>query len=147
MSGASVSPSTRASLKNRSKSRPCLTGSTAVMADCTRRGAWLVPEHHTVFSMMGSVTLDLREATFAAREVTITANAIMAGVDIVVNPYTRVVVHGAGVMGEFKEARSKVAAELAADSPVVHVRGFALMAGVNVRRKAMPGEGRKRLTH
>jgi hypothetical protein len=121
------------------------SSSTAVMSDCTRRGPWLVPEQHAVFSLMGSVNLDLREATFATREVTITANAVMAGIDIIVNPGTRVVVHGTGVMGEFKEGRSKVGAELTADSPVVHVRGFALMAGVNVRRKAMPGEDRKRL--
>lgn len=119
--------------------------STAIMSDCTRRGPWLVPERHTVFTLMGGVTLDLREAVFAAREVTITANAIMAGVDIIVGPRTRVVVHGTAIMGEFSEARSKVPAELDVQSPVVHVKGVALMAGVSVRRKALPGEGLKRL--
>ena len=37
----------------------------AVMGECKRQGAWLVPAPHTAFSMMGSVTLDLRSATFA----------------------------------------------------------------------------------
>src|SRR5687767_10438958 len=32
----------------------------AVMGECKRQGAWLVPASHTAFSMMGSVTLDLR---------------------------------------------------------------------------------------
>src|SRR6476659_4784548 len=32
----------------------------AVMGECKRQGAWLVPAHHTAFALMGSVTLDLR---------------------------------------------------------------------------------------
>lgn len=119
--------------------------SLSFMGDCSRRGVWRVPETHTAFSVMGSVTLDLREAQFAAREVTINAYAIMAGIDIVVNPWTQVIVDGVGIMGDFSQSRDKAPAEITAASPVVHVKGFALMAGVNVRRKPMPGEPRKRL--
>lgn len=122
---------------------PSPTRSVAVMGDCTRRGVWEVPEHHVAFSLMGGVTLDLREARFAASEVVIEAYAMMAGVDVVVNPSTRVIVEGLGVMGEFKEARAKVPAELTLDSPVVRVKGLALMAGVSVKRKPMPGPPRK----
>ena len=119
--------------------------SLSFMGDCSRRGVWRVPEQHTAFSMMGSVTLDLREAVFAAREVTINAVAIMAGIDIVVNQWTQVVVDGVGIMGDFSQGRDKVPAELSAGSPVVRVKGLALMAGVNVVRKPMPGESKKRL--
>jgi uncharacterized protein DUF1707 len=119
---------------------PSYSSSFAVMSDCSRRGVWEVPAKHNVFTLMGGVTLDLREARFTARETTIEAYAIMAGVDIVVNPWTRVVVEGIGLMGDFSEARSKVEPELTPDSPVVRVRGLALMAGVSVKRKAMPGE-------
>lgn len=121
------------------------TSSISFMGDCTRRGVWRVPEDHTAFSMMGSVTLDLREALFEAREVTITAVAIMAGIDVIVNPHTQVIVDGIGVMGDFSQARDKVPAEITAGSPVVRLKGLALMAGVTVQRKAMPGESRKRL--
>ena len=121
------------------------TSSISFMGDCTRRGVWRVPEQHTVFSMMGSVTLDLRQALFEAREVTITAVAIMAGVDLVVNPWTQVIVDGVGIMGDFSQARDRVPAEIAAGSPVVRLKGLALMAGVTVQRKAMPGESRKQL--
>jgi hypothetical protein len=117
----------------------------SVMGDCSRRGVWEVPAKHTAFSMMGSVTLDLREARFAAREVVIDAYAIMAGIDVVVNASTQVVVEGIGVMGDFSESRSKVQPRIAPDSPVVRVRGLALMAGVNVKRKDMPGQPKKRL--
>lgn len=123
---------------------PSYSTSLSVMGDCTRRGVWLVPDRHTAFSMMGSVTIDLREARFTARETVIDAYAIMAGIDIVVNPWTHIVVEGLGVMGDFSEARSKVAPELGPDSPVVRIRGLALMAGVSVKRKAMPGEKRPR---
>ena len=119
--------------------------SISFMGDCTRRGVWRVPEQHSAFSMMGSVTLDLREALFEAREVTITAVAIMAGIDIVVNAHTQVIMDGVGVMGDFSQSRDRVPAEITAGSPVVRVKGLALMAGVNVQRRAMPGESRKRL--
>jgi hypothetical protein len=119
--------------------------SVAIMSDCTRRGVWRVPDRHTAFALMGSVTLDLREAVFERRETTIFANAIMAGIDIVVNPHTHVIVEGAGIMGDFSEARSKVLAELGPDSPVVRVKGVALMAGVNVKRKDTGGGSRRRL--
>ncbi len=117
----------------------------SVMGDCSRRGLWLVPERHTAFSMMGSITLDLRQAQFAAREVTIDAYAIMAGIDVIVNAQTQVIVEGIGIMGDFSESRPKVPAELTPSSQVVRVKGMALMAGVSVQRKPMPGESRKRL--
>ena len=68
--------------------------SIAVMGECKRQGAWLVPAEHTAFTMMGSVTLDLRAATFAERDITITANAIMGEVNVIVDAGTHVVVSG-----------------------------------------------------
>jgi hypothetical protein len=123
---------------------PTYASSLSLMGDCTRRGVWRVPEQHTAFSMMGSVTLDLREAVFEAREVTINAVAIMAGIDVIVNAHTQVVVDGVGVMGDFSQSRDKVSAEIGPDAPVVRLKGLALMAGVNVQRKPMPGESRRR---
>jgi hypothetical protein len=115
------------------------------MGDCTRRGIWQVPDRHTAFSMMGSVTIDLREARFTSRETVIDAYAIMASIDVVVNAWTHVVVDGVGIMGDFSESRWKVPAELGTDSPVVRIRGMALMASVTVQRKPMPGERPRRI--
>lgn len=117
--------------------------SVAIMSESARRGPWLMPEHHTAFAMMGSVVLDLREATFAEREVTITATAIMGSVEVIVDAFTQVFVDGVGVMGDFSQARDKVEAELGQDSPVVRVKGLALMAGVNVVRKEQPRPRRR----
>ncbi|MGA9749856.1 MAG: DUF1707 domain-containing protein [Nocardioides sp.] len=117
----------------------------SIMGDCTRRGVWEVPAKHNAFSLMGSVTLDLREAQFTAQETVIEAYAIMAGIDIYVNPQTRVIVEGIGIMGDFSEGKSKVAADLRPDSPVVRIKGMALMAGVGVKRKDLPGTTKNRL--
>ncbi len=121
------------------------SSSVAVMSENRRRGVWLVPAQHTAFAMMGSVELDLREAQFETRDVTVTAVSIMGDVKVIVNPWTRVVVEGVPIMAEFTEAGAKVAAELTQESQVVRVKGFALMASVSVQRKAMPGESRRRL--
>src|SRR5690349_15264078 len=102
--------------------------SIAVMGECKRQGAWLVPAEHSAMAFMGSVTLDLRAATFAERDITITANAIMGEVSILVDAGTHVVVSGVPIMGEFHQAKDKTPAQLGPESPVVRVKGFALMA-------------------
>ena len=114
----------------------------AVMSGSTRKGVWEVGESHTVFAMMGGIDLDLREARFTARETVIYANAFWAGIDVVVNEYTQVIVEGVGIMGAFDQGRDKVAPALTPDSPVVRVKGVALMSGVTVTRKPMPGQPR-----
>jgi uncharacterized membrane protein len=112
----------------------------AIMGGVERRGIWVVPESFTVFCLMGSAELDLREAHFSAPEVTLTINAFMGGANIVVNTATNVVVHGVGIMGGFSAPQSDAEVRLTADSPVVHVRGVAIMGGVSVVRRRMPGE-------
>ncbi len=113
----------------------------AVLGGSTRKGLWEVGESHTAFAFCAGIDIDLREARFTSRETVIYANAIWAGIDIVVNEHTNVVVEGVGIMGAFDQGRDKVAPNLTADSPTVRVKGVALMAGVSVVRKPMPGEG------
>jgi hypothetical protein len=115
----------------------------AVMGECKRQGAWLVPAQHTAFCLMGSVTLDLREATFAERDITISANTVMGEVSVIVDAGTNVVVSGVPIMGEFHQAKDKVAPQLSADSPIVRIKGVALMGSVSVRRLPPPGTPKK----
>jgi uncharacterized membrane protein len=112
----------------------------AIMGGVERRGLWVVPEHFTVFCLMGGADLDLRQAQFSAPEVTLTINALMGGATVIVNRSTHVVVHGVGIMGGYSAPRSDADVQLTADSPVVHIKGVAIMGGVNVVRKGMPGE-------
>jgi hypothetical protein len=111
----------------------------AIMGGFDRKGIWVVPQQMSIVAFMGGADLDLTQAQFAAREVTITINAIMGGADIKVNPHTHVIMEGVGIMGGYSGPSDKVPAELDENSPVVHIRGFAIMGGVSVSRRPAQG--------
>jgi hypothetical protein len=111
----------------------------AIMSGLERKGVWVVPQRLTVNCFMGGADLDLRRAQFAAREVVITVNAVMGGADIKVNPQTHVIMEGTGIMGGYS-GPSDSTLEVDANSPVVRIRGFALMGGVSVSRRPAPGQ-------
>lgn len=115
----------------------------AVMGNSTRRGAWRVPAHHTAFALMGSITLDLRQATLESARTRIDANAVMGDIKVYVDAHTDVLVDGVPIMGDFKQSRDKVPARLGPGAPVVLVKGVALMGSVSVVRLPPPGTPRK----
>lgn len=118
----------------------------AILSGVDRSGVWTVPERLTILCLMGGANLDLRQATFAAREVVITVNAFMGGASIIVGPHTHVVVEGVGIMGGYSGPSGLVDAVLDESSPTVRIKGVAVWGGVSVERKQMPGPGRgKRL--
>lgn len=118
----------------------------AILSGVDRSGVWTVPEHLTILCLMGGANLDLRQATFSAREVVITVNAFMGGASIIVGPHTHVVVEGIGIMGGYSGPSGLVDAVLDESSPTVRIKGVAVWGGVSVERKQMPGPGRgKRL--
>ena len=119
------------------------SSSTAIMGDRNRRGVWQVPAHHTAFTLMGSITLDLREAVLAARETTINANAIMGEIKIIIPAHMHAVVDGTPIMGDYGQGKDKVPAELGPDSPTIRVKGVALLGSVQVVRQPPPGTPRK----
>lgn len=110
---------------------PTSQAAIAIMGGAKRSGAWVVPEDFTALAVMGGVELDLREARFASRSVTINAVAFWGGVEVVAGPDIRVHVDGIGIMGGFEGPRDEVV-----DGAVsVRVTGLALMGGVEVKRK------------
>lgn len=110
----------------------------SAMRGASRKGVWELGEKHTAFALMAGIDLDLRQARFTSRETVIYAHAIWGGIDIMVNEYTHGVVDGVGIMGGYDHAADKAEPQLGPDSPVVRVKGVALMAGVTVQRKPMP---------
>jgi Domain of unknown function (DUF1707) len=121
---------------------PAYQSSFAMMSETKRSGRWQVGASHSSFALMGSVVLDLRQAIFAAPEIIINASTLMGSVEVIVNPSTLVVSEGHGFMGDFSESRSRTPLEATPDSPVVRVRGLAIMGAVNIKRKPLPGEGK-----
>jgi uncharacterized protein DUF1707 len=119
---------------------PAPSVSVAVLSGAQRTGPWLVPASYTAVAIMGGVELDLRHARFTAPEVTIRAFALMGGVSITVPEDMDVDVSGIGFMGGFDHRASGPGAP---GAPCLRVVGFAMMGGVDVRRRpaepARPG--------
>jgi hypothetical protein len=105
--------------------------SIVVMSGLERRGRWIVPARFSVFAFWGGVQLDLREAVLTARETVIRADAVMAGIEIIVPDNVAVQVEGAGIMGAFDEAQSEAPPP---GAPVIRITGIAFWAGIAVRR-------------
>jgi hypothetical protein len=83
-------------------------------------------------AVMGGVELDLREAQFAEPVVTLHAYTLMGGIQITVPEDVEVDVSGVAFMGGFDHNASGPGVP---GAPQVRVLGFALMGGVEVRRK------------
>lgn len=103
--------------------------SVAVLSGCDRTGQWVVPPRHTAVAVLGGVQLDLRHARFTGRDTTITAVAILSGIDITVPDHLDVVVDGVGLLGGFAGHTTS-----GAGGPRVRITGLALLGGVDVRR-------------
>ncbi|MES4890200.1 DUF1707 domain-containing protein [Streptomyces sp. NPDC096012] len=110
------------------------SGAIAILSGFERRGRWTMPRRFSCFAFLGGGEIDLREANFAGREVTINCVAILGGLQVVVPPGVEVVVRGIGVMGAFEHPRDDGPPEPGA--PRVVIGGFAFWGGVGVERKA-----------
>ena len=108
--------------------------SIAIMSGARRMGSWVLPQRYVAVAVMGGVELDLREAQFSEPNVTIHAYAVMGGIEITVPEDIEVDVSGLALMGGFDH---KASGPGVPGAPCVHVIGFALMGGVEVRRRPM----------
>jgi hypothetical protein len=104
----------------------------AVMSGTNVRGPIAVGAEHSATAFWGGVRLDLREATFLTRDVTINAYALMGGVEIIVPRGTIVQVDGLAIMGSFENNVRHVGD---GTGPRIRVTGFAFWGGVEVKTK------------
>lgn len=109
--------------------------SIAIMSGTDRKGHWVVPPQHNSFAFWGGVNIDLRNARFAEQHTTITAVAIMGGIDVIVPDDVRLEVTGVGIMGGFDSNERGALATPAPNAPTVKVNGFAFWGGVTVKRR------------
>jgi Domain of unknown function (DUF1707)/Cell wall-active antibiotics response 4TMS YvqF len=113
----------------------------SIMGGFGRVGQWVVPRNFTAVTIMGGGGIDLREAAFAERQVTIRAFALMGGIEITVPEDAEVHVHGFGLLGGLTRPR---ASQGQPGAPRIVVIGLAVMGGIEVRRKPPKGESRRR---
>jgi hypothetical protein len=123
---------------------PTSGAAVAVMSGFSRKGRWTVPSRFTAVAFMGGGEVDMRDARFATREVTIRVFAILGGVDIIVPEDADVQVTGFGFMGGFDHGHSEPGPS---DGPVVHIKGLAFMGGVGLKRRASAKSGKSELQH
>jgi hypothetical protein len=121
---------------------PTSTAAVAVMGGFARKGRWTVPSRFTAFAFMGGGEVDMRDARFATREVTILAFAILGGMDITVPEDADVRVTGFGFMGGFDHGHAQPGAP---DGPVILIKGLAFMGGVGLKRRASTGSDKSEL--
>ena len=111
---------------------PTSHGAVAILGGFSRKGEWVVPKEFTAFMFMGGGEIDLRDARFAEREVSIHIVAVMGGCEVIVPQDATVRVTGVGIMGAFDHTDSGGGTP---DGPVITVNGVAIMGGVDVKRK------------
>ena len=103
----------------------------AVMSGSNRRGRWDPGDRVNAFAWMGACILDFRDAEIAGAEVVVTAVAFMGGIEIVVPEGMRVEFSGVPFMGG-TECKVPPAS---GDGPVLRVKAFAFMGGIEVKSK------------
>jgi hypothetical protein len=107
-------------------------GAVAILGGFSRKGDWVVPRTFNAFMLMGGGEIDMREARFEDREVSIHIVAIMGGCEIIVPQDATVRVTGVGILGAFEHSDAGPGSP---DGPVITIDGVAIMGGVDVKRK------------
>jgi hypothetical protein len=106
-------------------------GAFAILGGFSRKGNWVVPKTFNAFMLLGGGEIDLREARFEDREVSIHIVAILGGCEVIVPEDATVRVSGVGILGAFEHSDSGSGS---ADGPVITIDGLALLGGVDVKR-------------
>jgi hypothetical protein len=110
----------------------------AIMGGSTRRRAHRLASRVNLVSVMGGDDLDLREIELEGGELVINAFCLMGGPDIYLPDSVDVEVTGMAIMGGNEERGSRRPPRPGA--PLIRIRAFALMGGVDVWR--LPPESR-----
>jgi hypothetical protein len=117
--------------------------SIGIMSGAVRKGSWVLPPQHNSLVFWGGAEIDLRHARFAEKQSTITAVAIMGGIEITVPDDINVDVTGIGFMGAFTLEDKAGTPPAPATAPTVKINGLAFWGGVVVVRKLRKPDARQ----
>jgi hypothetical protein len=113
----------------------------AIFGGVQRSGTWTPARHIRVVTVMGGAQLDFREAAFPAGVTELSVFSLMGGAQIIVPPNLAVEMEGTAIMGGFDHA-DRAPPHLDPDRPLLRVRGFAMMGGVQIETR-LPGESER----
>jgi hypothetical protein len=110
----------------------------AALGGVERKGRWIPARQNYSFSILGGMVLDFREALLPPGETEVWVFAAMGGVEIVVPPGLPVECDGFALLGGFDYGEEAMVVP-DPDTPLLRIRGFCLMGGVEVTTRH-PGE-------
>ena len=110
----------------------------AALGGVERKGRWIPARQNYAVSIMGGVVLDFREALLPPGETEVWIFTAMGGAEIIVPPGLTVESDGIAILGSF-EHREDAVLSPDPDAPRLHLRGLAIMGGVEVNIR-YPGE-------
>ena len=105
----------------------------AIFGGGERKGRWRVKRRTNALAVFGGHDLDMTDAVFEGREVTINAVAVFGGIDITVPEGVTVRNEGIGIFGGFAAQGS---ADPDPNAPTVVIKGLALFGGVGGQSSA-----------
>jgi hypothetical protein len=120
---------------------PSVKRSLAVMSEVVKAGEWIPARKNVVHAVMGTATIDLREALLSAGEIEFELNALMAEIKVIVPPGLRVACDGLAILAEFREYHS--AGGYDPGAPLVRIHGVAVMGSVTVQTRLAGETGRE----
>jgi hypothetical protein len=110
----------------------------ALMGGTERIGRWRPARQITVLTVMGGAELDFREARMPPGETEVFFFCLMGGAQVIVPPTLAVDASGVAIMGGF-EHRQRELLPVDPNAPLLKLRGFCLMGGVEIETR-LPGE-------
>lgn len=110
--------------------RPAKRVTLSILSGVKRRGRWLVDRKTHAISVMGSCTLDLRDAILDGQEIDIVTWVVMGSVKVIVSPGSAVELEGFALMGS-RDCKVDDHPDTAR-GPVVRIRGLTIMGSVEV---------------
>ncbi|WP_129840750.1 DUF1707 domain-containing protein [Streptomyces sp. RFCAC02] len=102
----------------------------AVLSGAARRGRWSTGGTINAVAVLGGVELDFTQAMFEQQYVTVNAVALLGGIEIRVPENVSLRCEGTGFLGGFEVEEAEAADP---DAPVVIVKGWAILGGVDAK--------------
>ncbi len=110
----------------------------AILSDIKRKGTWRVPKRLRAVAVMGSLSLDFREAQLEPGVTKIRVRAIGGDIKIIVPPHLQVECEGRAIIGSFEEMYQNTG-ERDPDAPLLRITGVAIIGEVEISTR-LPGE-------
>jgi len=121
----------------------------AIMGGVSRSGGWVPARHTKIYTCMGGVELDFRDAMMPPGVTEITVYAMWGGVSIIVPPQLSVEIEGIAIMGGFDHTL-RAPPQLDPDRPRLRIGGVVVMGGVQIETRLAgetEGDARRRRRH